>query len=414
MPNNTQETNRLKSVMSSAIRSTLLTIAGLLMLTLIAGCATKADYNYVNEAKKYGNKGFAEILNGDGTLAKNNFHRSTQILSSGVKEHALKAHNRAKWQSGFNNAFSVAAQVGLAVAAAKSSTSANQQQSNAIKNSYMQASDQLAQINSMMSNEIRKSQMGIVDSRTRSVDHNVWRAAVISDHPISNSVVRVRTDSGSCTGFFIQPRVVATAAHCFSNLEQPWVEHDNLSSAESFIKGNVMHNPVVSKIRHQLYENSANCNSISIEGKCVTYDIAFLVTKYASTGVSHLPVLSRESKQRNVLFNIGYSGDLNNGFYKRIDYGCSASSEEHYSNALLSYDCASAGGNSGGPVLAVVTKGSGIHAGVVGVHSSAKNDLDARMAGRAFAVYLGMGKDIYRAIVEANPGSGNPALLDNL
>jgi hypothetical protein len=74
------------------------------MLTLIAGCATKADYNYVNEAKKYGNKGFAEILNGDGTLAKNNFHRSTQILSSGVKEHALKAHNRARWQSGFNNA----------------------------------------------------------------------------------------------------------------------------------------------------------------------------------------------------------------------------------------------------------------------------------------------------------------------
>ena len=56
-----------------------------------------------------------------------------------------------------------------------------------------------------------------VDEDAQRVDPDAWRAAAISDHPLAQAVVRVFSGSMrgtySCTGFFIQPRLVATSAH---------------------------------------------------------------------------------------------------------------------------------------------------------------------------------------------------------
>ncbi|GED21558.1 trypsin-like serine peptidase [Halomonas halmophila] len=389
--------------------------SALLVVVLISGCASKADYSYVKESKQYGNKGFEAITQGKGGVAKSSFHRSTRILAAGVEEHIKKASSRAKWQRGINDAFALVAGVGLAVAAGDASQGASQQQMNMINDSMSKGIQTILKFNNMIDSEINQSQREVIDSRVRPVDQDVWRAAVISDHPISESVVKVLAGQGRCTGFFIQPRVVATAAHCIDDGEKVVVAHEVLDSGEDFMTGGSYINPAVQTIEHPLYENNYECELRNKGGGCITYDVAFVVTKYSSG--SYLPLHSGPLVNGQVVFNMGYSGDLNNGFLKRIDYGCSINDVTSFEDddVVIMTNCEVYRGNSGGPVI-TVSKGSlkGSRIGSVGVLSSSKLVAPDRTDSQTKVAYLGVGRNIYRAIVEANPGSGDPSLLDRL
>ena len=76
-----------------------------------------------------------------------------------------------------------------------------------------------------------------------------------------------------------------------------------------------------------------------------------------------LPVSTVPVRQGTKLMAIGYSGDLNNGYFLQIDYGCQVNSVR--ANGHLGSNCVIWRGNSGGPILT-----AGPNPRVVGVNSS--------------------------------------------
>lgn len=394
-------------------RKLLVSTIGLTLTVLLTGCATKADYNYFQDAKRLGNNGFDAVLQGNDNAAKTQFQQSTQTLSTGVYQHTQKAKKRAGWQSGLNTIATVGAAVGMSYMAADASRQVQSQaQLNQINSSISQFGQGLGNLNLMIERQIRETERSIVDPRTRDVDLNVWRAAVISDHPIAQSIVRLRTSGGLCTGFYIQPRVVATAAHCFSERARVEVHHEVTSAGDRFMRGESVVNPVLYQIRHPLYDNNPNCMYRDNAGGCIPYDVAFLVTRDASA--HFLPLYTEPPSTGLKIFNVGYSGDLNSGFFKRIDYGCHINSVAQGHESVIGYDCDSYGGNSGGPVVAVIPSMSGQSIGVIGVHSTGSRELESRVENRSGSAHLGSGRDIYRTIVSASPGAGRLDLLDRL
>ncbi len=352
------------------------------------------QYEYVSRAKLIGNAAFSDLAAGNVEAAKSGFVQSMEILSEGISGHSLHLEAKARNQRQTANALTMIAGVGLAVLGVRASNN-NPAAAQQISDSLSQAFDSLGRINTLIHNRITQIKESAINSNARGgVDGDLWRTVVVSEHPVPASVVRIETGNSHCTGFYIQPRLVATSAHCINPGTLSEVIHHSPSDPKAFITGmGVSKNPVVYQFVHPSYDGSV----------CNRFDVALLVVRHKSG--AHLPVDTSSAATLGNGMIMGYSGDLNSGFFKQLDYGCPIKGRE---GGMISHQCASSGGNSGGPLMAV--RNGRINA--IGVHSCGQKTTTGTRLGFKGSAHISELKLLYDELVRQDPGLGVAGLLD--
>ncbi|MBO9357627.1 trypsin-like serine protease [Bordetella petrii] len=361
------------------------------------------DHEYVRDALAYGNQGFQKILSHNGELARQSFVKSTNLLAEGLAEHKKFAKDRAQTQRTFADIFKVGLMaLGTAVAYKARSSANTGQQLQAVDAAFSNFLDASNSLGAFIQDQIRLGELG--SSAVRTVDKNQWRAAVVADHRLSRSIVRVFNDTkfrgsnpstSSCTGFFVAPYVIMTAAHCFEIGDALGAYRQIPADGKAFMTGEEEHIEIEMQYRGS-YDDRARA-------KTRPYDMAFLLTKKPSE--SYLPISTRPLRMGEKLMSLGYSGDLNNGYFLRIDYGCKVTSFQQADSFRT--NCITYGGNSGGPILAVDGE-----VAVVGVHHGSyrrteghtnDNGYEASMRQAAALFRMAMNHPASKGRIQANP-----------
>ncbi len=182
------------------------------------------------------------------------------------------------------------------------------------------------------------------------------------------------------------PNMIMTSAHCFDDGDQVAVFRQNPRNGTKLMTGDNEQIPLHAQFRHPNYD----------ERTCSPYDLAILVTRKRYR--DYLPLAESLAKKGEKLFNLGYSGDLNEGFFLRVDYGCKVSTRRP--DGFLRHNCATYGGNSGGPVIR-----AGPKIGVLGVHSCGVGDKSLRRTkDSAGAASVAEARTMYESITRMTKG----------
>ena len=165
-----------------------------------------------------------------------------------------------------------------------------------------------------------------------------------------------------CTGTLISENVVLTNSHCVFDsktrkLNQKIWFQPNVINAEVLDKSDV------ATVKEVIYGTDfTDRNSVQNDWAVMLIDRP-LGRKYGYLGLKNLPT-SAFAKIPQQLFFVGYSGDFPNpqkrgfqrftagmGWTAGAQQGCSIVGEEQ---GILFHDCDTAGGSSGGPIIAVI------------------------------------------------------------
>ncbi|WP_275286146.1 trypsin-like serine peptidase [Halomonas elongata] len=347
------------------------------------------EYSYVLEAKELGNQAFDKIESGQGEQARELFEQSTAALTNGVKAHSRRMQERA---DNMHTANAVGT-LGLGIASTiwsfgEIGDTASSSASQAIVDANARLLETLGNISMSMSGEISTAWRGAYDSQEQAVDQDQWRSVVVSDDNMARSIVRIRNRSSGmyCTGAFIAPKVIMTAAHCFDIGDTLGAFRQNTDSGKSFMTGDDEFIEITHQYQHSRWDPYAEYGD-----SAVAFDIAFLITSQSSQ--YFLPVSTRTLEHGEKLMALGYSGDLDDGDFLRIDYGCQVT--DIGDHALFRNSCVVYKGNSGGPVL--TTDGQ---VAVVGVTSGGHFDVNGRENDRTDAASVKRGAAIFGQIME--------------
>jgi hypothetical protein len=201
----------------------------------------------------------------------------------------------------------------------------------------------------------------------------MWMPRVLGFH----SIAQFETGVGRCTASVIGFRIALTNAHCVTDDAGRHLSMADMRVAfDSFWKRWEV--PVVEVHTHQQgrWDNRPE------------NDWALLVLEYHPEYIYPLPVVDTDALHdpasetrlysgtmlgdldEGYLALSGHSGDLNDGRFQTLDWGCSfvGDSEKDPDSDLLLYDCVSAPGSSGSPVLFFDGDKSLMSPKVIGVH----------------------------------------------
>ncbi len=270
---------------------------------------------YLDRARMEGNRAFMALLDGNDNQAREHFSLSEHYLTSGVQRHKAVLNERAEIQQDVTALVGIGALIGVTAmtidAAQDSPATADE--------IYQGLSDTLELTVNMfdrISHLIEQIHVVDIDEDAQQVDQDQWRAAIVSDHPISRAIVRVSQspEEPSCTAFFIQPRIVATSAHCLDEVDQArlWVRTNDPREKEVFLES--------ATGRLLDWEAVYWPGTYDWPNTCHRDDVALIVTEKASE--YWLPIDTQPVDRTAPAMVIGYSGDLDSGFFQRMDYGC--------------------------------------------------------------------------------------------
>ena len=397
-------------------RQAMLASRHVLAHILYAGASEQVDslddtyvdgYFYLDHARMDGNRAFMALLDGDIAQARDYFSSSERYLASGIRAHKAVLEDREDTQQGVATLLGIGAMVGVTALGINASSDAeNSEQSEAIFDATKQLMELTVDAFDLISSAIAEIHEIDVDEEAQRVDPDAWRAAAISDHPIPLAVVRVRTDAARCTGFFIQPRLVATSAHCLDerNPGRVWVEVHDPRQKEDFLLGE----PASSLTTERVYWP----RTYEWVNTCHHDDVALIVVSEDKPSEYWLPIDTQPITARQKATVIGYSGDLDKGFFQRIDYGCKI--EWDYGQRMLGDNCATYPGNSGGPILSVDYNRATNPVRVAGIHSCGLLDAQGKRTTRVSNWAAGVASlaELYRLVIAQNPSLGDPRLFE--
>lgn len=206
------------------------------------------------------------------------------------------------------------------------------------------------------------------------VDQDFVRMPFFPNASHMRALGRVQWTNGraSCTGAFVRPRIVLTAAHC--------VVHDNFRRLRpqevQFEKWGLVNRDAV--LENRPYRTYKVTEVVVAPGydheQDWEDDWALLVT--AEESGAHFGWLSETwwVEPGDLLAIAGYSGDVNDGRIMTLDYGCPL--DEIGEHAVYAYSCKTFGGSSGAPILLA---GNAYHlTHVVGVNVCGRGPEDPR------------------------------------
>lgn len=294
------------------------------------------------------------VASGQGKVAREHFVQSTDILATGLALHRQYAAQRAQNQQ--TAATVLVLGIGLIGAKASSDASAKAQSAaelNRINAAFSDFTNAAGNFGQFLNEQIRLGELN--SSAVARVDRDRWRSVVVSNHKHAQSVVQIHNETRgtSCTAFFVDPYVLMTAAHCFKIGDALGAFRDSPQNGKNFMTGNRQYLEITHQFSHVGWDGNVNSTG--------AFDVAFLMMKNPSA--SWLPVSTASVRPGQELMALGYSGDLNDGYFLQIDYGCQATSIGR--SFRLGSNCVIWRGNSGGPILT-----TGANPRVVGVNSS--------------------------------------------
>ena len=358
-------------------------------------------YFYLDKARMEGNRAVMALLDGDEEGARKHFSVSNDLFDSGVSQHKAVLQEREDIKQGVAAVAAIGLTVALGVMGARAQSGANYQQAYQIQQSTQDAMQLTAQTFAQVSQHLAEIHEIEIADDAQDIDYDVWRSAMISDHPISQSIVRVRTSGGNCTGFFIQPRIVATAAHCFDRYESVSVFKLDPRSREDFLQGGAGSQlTTVATYQPDSYDDAITCHPD---------DVALIVVAEASDHWLELDLNRVKNNSEGMV--IGYSGDLDKGYFQRVDYGCKFN---RGSQNRVGADCAIYKGNSGGPFFSVNHRRQSSPFRVVGITSCGKiASMGTRTPqGANKAAGIMRLRSIYRRAVSEHLGAGDETLFN--
>ena len=370
-------------------------------------------YFYLDRARMEGNRAFMALLDGNEDQAREQFSSSERYLTSGIQAHKAILNERTETQQGVTALLGIGALIGV-TAMGLSAADENPARADQIYQTLSDSLELTANTFDDISRLIEDIHEIDIDEDAQQVDFDQWRAAVISDHPISRAIVRVSSqapEASSCTAFFIQPRIVATSAHCLDEMNKGrlWVRTNDPREKEIFLQSQGG--------RSLDWEFVYWPDTYNWEAACHPDDIALIVTERASE--YWLPIDTQPVIGSTPAMVIGYSGDLDSGFFQRLDYGCHIEASTAWPGMVV-HNCAIYPGNSGGPVFSIDSTRSKRPIRVVGINSCGTTsffgdriDQDSLEAGGGnWAASIQHLKPVYNSVVAENPTAGDDRLVE--
>ncbi|MEL7414586.1 MAG: trypsin-like peptidase domain-containing protein [Pseudomonadota bacterium] len=359
------------------------------------------DYEYVADVRSWGNTGFSSILAGNEESARSAFTTSNEILVDGLNQQRRLEELWASRAQGVNTVVSGGLMVGATLFGINAMNSASDpSQVSSLSNATQQLIGSIGNLSDSIARDIMSSSADFADSRGRSIDRDAWRAVVVSDDPVARSLVRVinETKGSHCTGFFIQPKVIATSAHCFRRGDYIRAFKPAMDNGERLLTGNDYEYRVTRYFWPGDYDPDRACSA---------HDYAFLLTDRPSG--EWLSIETSKPKVGTKVFLMGFSGDLNGGFYMRMDYGCRVDTVGR--RDYIRHSCASYGGNSGGPLIRVRQKAGKAEFAAIGVHGCSFGDAGRRASNKRGAEFIGEMDELYQSVLQRDPTAGIAGLF---
>ena len=368
---------------------------------------------YLDRARMAGNRAFMALLDGNVEKAQDHFKSSERYLNSGVAAHMVILKDREDTQQGAATLLGLGVVVGAAVIGAGAAADAQTYgQADAIEDVTLQFMEFSIEALGFISRAITEIHEIDVHEDAQDVDPDAWRAAAISDHPIARAVVRVFSRSvegtSSCTGFFIQPRLVATSAHCLNESDpgRVWVEVHDPRQKKHFLLGE--------PVRRLVPEGVFWPSTYDPDIVCHPDDVALIVVGEDTPSEYWLTIDTQPVTIQQTAAVVGYSGDLDKGFFQRIDYGCKIEGNDSYLPGLVGHSCATYGGNSGGPVMSVdysrATNPFRV-AGIVSCGNTYTSGIRTIEVANGAANMRALAK-VYRSVLAQQPNLGDPRLFE--
>ena len=368
-------------------------------------------YFYLDHARMAGNRAIMALLDGNDLRAREYFSSSENYLTSGVWAHKKVLREREDSQQDVAGLLAFGAMVGVvALGIDASSDTTSLDQSKAVWNATTNLLELTVDAFDLVSNTIAEIHEIDVHEDAQYVDPDAWRAAVISDHPISQAVVRVFSGelggTSSCTGFFIQPRLIATSAHCLNEHDKGdlWVEIPKPREEKGyFLLGKSAKRLNIERVHWpSTYEWNNTCHPD---------DVALIEVSEDNPSDHWLPIDTQPIVEGSKALVIGYSGDLDSGFFQRIDYGCEIARD--LKKGMIGSNCASYPGNSGGPLFSVDYNRARNPLSVVGISSCGRRDYQGERSPGITKWAAGTNplERLYRGIIAKQRSLGDPQLF---